>query len=165
MTKNEAVFSKDMDNKKLTVVRSFDASLEQVWKAWTTSEILDLWWAPKPYRAETKTMDFSEGGYWLYCMIGPEGNGTWCKVSYKTIEPHKSITSTTMFCDEEGNANSDFPVMNWKKKFSKTGSSTTVTVDITFDKAIDMETVLKMGFQEGFTAGLGNLDSYLAGSN
>jgi len=73
MTKREAVFSKDLKTNKLTVIRSFDAPLELVWQAWTESEILDQWWAPKPYRAETKTMDFSEGGRWLYCMVGPTG--------------------------------------------------------------------------------------------
>ncbi len=162
MTKKEAVFSKDMENKKLTVVRSFDASLEQVWKAWTESKILDQWWAPKPYRAETKTMDFRAGGVWLYCMVGPEGDRTWCRVDYKTVDPYKSITSTAGFCDEEGNENPDFPVMNWRKEFSQTGSDTTVTVEITFAKEADMETIIKMGFQEGFTAGLNNLDQYFS---
>lgn len=162
MTKNEAVFSKDLENKKLTVVRAFDAPLERVWKAWTTSEILDHWWAPKPYNAETKSMDFREGGRWLYCMVGPEGDRNWCRVDYKTIDPYKSIVSVDMFCDEEGNENTDFPRMNWKKAFRQTGSSTTVTIELTFAKTADMETILKMGFQEGFTAGLGNLDDYLA---
>jgi uncharacterized protein YndB with AHSA1/START domain len=54
MTKRETVFSKDLQNKKLTVVREFDAPLERVWEAWTKSEILDQWWAPKPYKTETK---------------------------------------------------------------------------------------------------------------
>lgn len=162
MTKNEAVFSKDLENKKLTVVRAFDAPLKQVWKAWTKSEILDHWWAPKPYNAETKTMDFREGGQWLYCMVGPEGDRTWCRVDYKTIELYKSITSVVMFCDEKGNETLDFPRMNWKKEFSETGSGTTVRVEITFAQTADMEMIIKMGFQEGFTAGLGNLDHYLA---
>ena len=162
MTKRETVFSKDLANRKLTVVREFDASLEQVWKAWTESEILDQWWAPKPYRAETKTMDFREGGLWLYCMIGPKGDRTWCRVDYKTIEPKKSIATTNVFCDEEGNINPDFPRMDWKKEFDQTGGVTTVRVEITFLTTADMETIIAMGFQEGFTAGLSNLDHYLS---
>lgn len=160
--KREVVFSKDVKNKKLTVVREFDASLELVWRAWTDSEVLDQWWAPKPYRAETKTMDFREGGLWLYRMAGPEGGGTWCRVDYKTIEPYKSITSTDAFCDEQGNENPDFPVMDWRKEFSQTDGVTTVRVEISFAKEADMEMILKMGFQEGFTAGLSNLDHYLS---
>lgn len=161
MKKNEAIFSKDPEHKKLTVVRAFDAPLKQVWEAWTISEILDHWWAPKPYNAETKTMDFREGGQWLYCMVGPEGDRTWCRVDYTTIEPYKSITSTVMFCDEEGNENLEFPRMNWNQAFSQTGSDTTVTVEIRFAKTADMEMIINMGFEQGFTAGLGNLDQYL----
>jgi len=165
MKKRETVFSKDTENKKLTVVRAFDAPLEQLWKAWTESEILDQWWAPEPYRAETKTMDFREGGSWLYAMVGPEGNKSWCKEAFKTIALRKRITNAVSFCDEEGNETLDFPTMHWKKDFSETGSDTTVTVEITFDKEADMETIIKMGFQEGFTAGLGNLDHYLSTQN
>jgi uncharacterized protein YndB with AHSA1/START domain len=55
-----------------------------------------------------------------------------------------------------------FPVMNWDKGFKATGNDTTVNIEITFDKEADMETIIKMGFQEGFTAGLDNLDDYLS---
>jgi len=162
MTKKETVFSKDLPNKKLIVVREFDASLDLVWKAWTENEILDQWWAPKPYRAETKTMDFREGGVWLYCMAGPTGDRTMCRMEYKTIEPKKSITTSCYFCDEEGNINPELPRMDWRKEFSQTGSETIVRVEITFPTEADMETIIKMGFQEGFTAGLSNLDHYLS---
>ncbi len=161
MTNKETVFSKDVQNRKLTVVRAFDAPLELVWKAWTDPAILDQWWAPKPYKAETKTMDFREGGSWLYCMMGPEGPGTWSRDDYKTVKPYKSITSTCVFCDEQGNRNPDFPEMNWRKEFSPAGSGTTVRIELSFAKEADMEMILKMGFQKGFTAGLGNLDEYL----
>ena len=161
MTKNETVFSKDLKMKRLTVVRMFDAGVERVWEAWTTSEILDQWWAPKPYKSETKTMDFKEGGRWLYCMVGPGGDRTWCRVDFKTIRPLKKITDSSMFSDEEGRQNPGFPVMHWNKQFNETGDATTVSIDISFDQEADMEAILKMGFQEGFTMGLGNLDLYL----
>lgn len=162
MTKREAVFTKDKANKKITVVRSFDASLDQVWKAWTTSEILDQWWAPRPYKAETKSMDFRTGGMWLYCMAGPEGDRNWCRVDYKAISPQQSITSAATFCDEDGNINTEFPVMHWQKEFRETADGTTVHVDISFDREEDMEMIVGMGFEGGFTMGLNNLDEYLA---
>ncbi len=65
MSNKQTTISKDAANKKLIVVREFDAPLEEVWKAWTDSNILDKWWAPKPWKAKTKTMDFREGGLWL----------------------------------------------------------------------------------------------------
>ncbi|MDP4148675.1 MAG: SRPBCC domain-containing protein [Bacteroidota bacterium] len=162
MTKNETVFSKDLPNNKLTVTRAFDAPPDIVWRAWTESEILDQWWAPKPYRTETKTMDFREGGFWLYCMVGPQGDRHWCRIDYVRIEQGKSMTTIDSFCDETGNRNANMPAMNWKKEFSQTQDGTLVKVEIVFNSTADMETIIKMGFQEGFTMGLGNLDHYLS---
>lgn len=161
ITKNEAVFTKDQANKKLTVVRAFDAPLAEVWKAWTDSDMLDQWWAPKPYKAVTKSMDFKPGGKWLYSMVGPEGDRNFCRVDFRTIDPNKNFATAVMFCDEAGNENTEFPKMYWTATFTQTSSGTAVNIDITFDKPEDMETFIKMGFQEGFTAGLNNLDEIL----
>jgi PhnB protein len=162
MITKETVFTKDADNKQLNVQRAFEAPLDQVWKAWTVAKILDQWWAPKPYQAVTKSMDFREGGRWLYLMKGPEGDGSWCQENFKTIQQQQLITNSVSFCDEQGNVNTDFPTMHWKKEFAPAGNATTVNIQITFDTEADMETIVKMGFKEGFTAGLSNLDAYLS---
>ena len=39
----ETIYTKDPSNKKLKVVREFDAPLNKVWNAWTKSELLDQW--------------------------------------------------------------------------------------------------------------------------
>ena len=153
--------SKDLENKKVVVVREFDAPVQQVWEAWTNPRLLDLWWAPKPWRAETSKMDFREGGVWLYCMVGPEGERQWCYVGYETIKTNTNFTGIDAFCDENGNINNDFPVMHWNVAFSKTGSGTSVRVDIKFSSVADLDKILEMGFEEGFTAALGNLDEVL----
>ena len=153
--------TKDLANKKVTVVREFDAPVQQVWEAWTKPQLLDLWWAPKPWRAETKSMDFREGGAWIYSMVGPEGERHWAQVAYKTITTNKNFSGIDAFCDENGNLNNDLPVMDWDVVFSKTGSGTSVRVVIQFSSAADFEKILEMGFEEGFTAALGNLDELL----
>jgi uncharacterized protein YndB with AHSA1/START domain len=163
MTIGETVFSKDTQNKKLTVERAFNAPLSLVWEAWTDAAILDQWWAPKPYRAETKKMEFSVGGSWLYTMIGPKGDNTVCRVSFTAIDPSKSFSSTAVFCDDAGETNNAFPAMYWKVFFSDTNGVTLVRTEISFSTEADMEKLVAMGFREGYTMGLGNLDAYLAG--
>ena len=87
--------------------------------------------------------------------------GIWCRVDFKTININKSFTAVDTFCDEEGNITSDFPAMNWKNVFSKTGTGTKVVVEISFKEEADIQKILEMGFEEGFTAALGNLDDLL----
>lgn len=158
----ETRFRRDPDNKRLIVEREFDASLKNVWRAWTEKELLDQWWAPKPFKAVTKEMDFREGGRWLYRMTGPDGSGEWCLVDFKKIDNHKSFTSLGAFCDENGNINKDFPAMNWKNVFSSIGSATKVEVEISFSSVAELEKILEMGLEEGFSAALVNLDELLA---
>jgi hypothetical protein len=45
-------FAVDRDNRKINVEREFSAPLPLVWAAWTESELLDQWWAPKPWQAK-----------------------------------------------------------------------------------------------------------------
>jgi uncharacterized protein YndB with AHSA1/START domain len=135
--------------------------LEKVWKAWTDVSLLEQWWAPKPWKAVSKSYDFSEGGFWLYSMVGPNGETAWCRVNFKTIVPQQSFTSTALFCDENGVVNPDFPPMHWLVTFHPVGASTRVVAELTFDSEADLEKIVAMGFEEGFTMALGNLDEIL----
>lgn len=154
-------YTKDAGNKKLLVTREFDAPLAQVWKAWTDSTLLDQWWAPKPYRAKTKSMDFREGGKWLYAMVGPEGDEQNCLVEFDMISDHHSYSGTDAFCDEKGNINNALPSMHWLCKFISNGSRTSVHVEVTFKSEEDLQKIVEMGFQEGFAAAHNNLDEVL----
>ena len=160
-TKRETVFTKDLPNKKLFIERSFDAPLPQVWLAHTDATLLDQWWAPKPYRAITKTMDFREGGHWLYYMIGPTNDIHWCRVDYKTIEPQKMFLAENYFCDEQGVKNAAMPTMNWRNVFTGKGDTTTVNIELTFASEAELETIVQMGFKEGRSMGFNQLDEFM----
>jgi uncharacterized protein YndB with AHSA1/START domain len=154
-------FSVDKENKSIHVQRAFAAGLTTVWSAWTESAILDKWWAPKPWVAKTKTMDFSEGGRWLYAMQGPEGEEHWSFMDYKSIVPRKSYSSLDGFCDELGKVNDSAPTSVWTSEFAETGDTTTVTITLQYDQLSDLEAIIEMGFKEGFLAAMDNLDDLL----
>lgn len=158
---NEIRIEKDPSGKKLMITRSFDAPVEKVWKAWTEAELLDKWWAPRPYRAETKSMDFRVGGTWMYAMVGPEGDKQWCRVDFTAIEEGKSFSADNAFCDEEGNK-SDLSVGRWTNRFEASGDKTNAFMELAFDNEEDLEKIVAMGFKEGFSMGLSNLDELLA---
>lgn len=155
-------FLADKENKSIKVERAFDAPVDTVWNAWTNPEILDKWWAPKPWRAETKSMDFREGGRWQYAMVSPEGEKHWALFEYQTINLQKDYSGTDAFCDEQGNISNEMPRMSWKNTFTgNDDDTTTVNIDISFNELADLEKIMEMGFKEGFTMGLQNLDEWL----
>jgi uncharacterized protein YndB with AHSA1/START domain len=158
----ETIITKQPDKKQLTVKREFKGPVKTVWKAWTDPDLLDRWWAPKPWKAKTKHMDFRIGGHWLYSMNGPEGEKHWSRADFKEIQPGVSYRGRDAFCDAQGNVNHEMPVMDWDVTFSETVSGTTlVQVVLTFDSLSDLETLVEMGFKEGFAAAHGNLDALL----
>jgi len=154
-------FQVDKPAKQLNITREFDAPVEQVWNAWTQPELLDQWWAPKPWKAKTNSMNFNVGGTWLYSMVGPDGTESFCRADYQSIEPLKSFTGLDAFCDDKGIINDEFPRMHWKCVFTGTGNKTMVNIQVTFTAVADLEKIIELGFSEGFTAAHGNLDELL----
>jgi uncharacterized protein YndB with AHSA1/START domain len=155
-------FSINKKNHTITVKREFASPIPLVWKAFTTSEILDQWWAPKPWKAKTKKMDFREGGHWLYAMIGPKGEVQWSVANFSNLKKEKEYTATDGFCDADGNINEDMPQSKWHTSFSSHEKNSLVVFTITYNDLAQLESTLKMGFKEGFTMGLSNLDVFLA---
>src|SRR5450432_2952865 len=159
---HQTQFDKDLPNKKLTVTRLFDASPEDVWMAWTRSELLDQWWAPKPWKTETKSMDFRVGGCWHYAMVGPDQAKHWGRIDFEKIDFPNSFQVSNYFCDEDAKKNNEFPTMHWVNAFQPTETGTQVIVEISFTKDADIRMIVEMGFEAGFTSALGNLDQYLS---
>lgn len=154
-------FTVDKANSTVNVNREFNADLELVWEAWTNPEILDQWWAPKPYKTVTKSMDFREGGRWLYSMVSPQNEIQWCKADYHQIDSQKSFSYTDNFCDEQGNVGENFPDSTWTNVFSGNAETTTVNITIQYKSLEMLEKVIDMGFKEGFTMAMQNLDQYV----
>lgn len=154
-------FSVNKENKTISVKREFAAELPLVWDAYTKSEILDQWWAPKPWKSKTKTMNFTEGGQWLYAMVGPAGEEHWAIANYKTIRQHKSFSVFDAFADAKGNVNKEMPQSKWDVTFTNKGDLTLVEFDITYDDLAQLEAAIQMGFKEGLSMAMEGLDALL----
>lgn len=154
-------FTVDKEKNTVNVKREFNADLELAWEAWTNPDILDQWWAPKPYKTKTKSMDFREGGMWLYSMISPKDEIHWCKANYKEIEPQKSYSYIDNFCDENGEVGDKFPNSFWTAIFTENRETTTVDITIQYENLAALEKVIEIGFKEGFTLAMQNLEQYI----
>ena len=161
----KTVFTKDLAHNKMHVTREFAAPLDKVWAAWTESDLLEKWWAPKPWKTETKSYNFTEGGTWLYYMAGLHGEKHWSRFDFKTITPMQSFSQTSKFCDEDGNVPEGYAGMLWNIQFFPTETGTKVEVELYVSDSALLEKLLTMGFEGGFTMGLGNLEELLAEKN
>lgn len=159
---NKTHFIKDFDKKTILVSRMYIAPLKTVWSAFTESNLLDQWWAPIPWKSETKTMKFEPGGFWIYAMVGPDGSKHWGRMDYSEINPLKSFLGTDSFCDENGEVIVNLPTTKWKIVFSESSKGTLVEYFLTFKTKEDQLKMVEMGFEEGVTIANEGLDKLLA---
>jgi uncharacterized protein YndB with AHSA1/START domain len=152
-------FVTDLQNKKVTITREFDAPLVNVWRAWTEKDLLDQWWAPKPFSSKTKVMDFKVGGRRFYAMVSPEGQEHWSVQKYTSISPKTNFKMMNAFADKDENP--QLPGSDWDVNFSGQNGTTKVRVIIINESLDRMKKMIEMGFVQGFTATLELLDELL----
>ena len=153
-------FTVDKATKTVSITREFDAELSLVWDAFTKKEILDQWWAPKPYASKTKVLDFKVGGRRFYAMVSPEGQEHWSIQKFTSISPKTNFKFLNAFADE--NENPQLPGSEWDLTFSEQKGTTKVSITIYNESLERMEKMIEMGFKEGFTMTLQSLEELLA---
>jgi PhnB protein len=157
-------FTVDKATATIYITRQFAADLDLVWDAWTKAEILDQWMGPKPFRVQTKEMDFREGGRWLYTMISPENvvPNRWSLAEFLEIRPKSSFTTKNTFSDENGKPiESGFTFSITKNSFKTGAGTTTVQIIKKMSSLSELEQFIAMGYKEGMAMVMRNLDEYL----
>jgi len=153
-------FTVDKSAKQVFIKREFAAGQSLVWDAFTKQELLDQWWAPKPWSSKTKVMDFKVGGRRFYAMVSPDGQAMrWSLQKFTSISPETNFKMWNGFADE--NEIPDEFGSDWDLSFSEQDGTTTVNI-IIFNESLErMEKMIEMGFREGFTMGLQQLEELL----
>lgn len=154
-------FSVNKADHSVHVKREFTANLDQVWKAWTNPELLDKWWAPKPWSSKTKYMDFKVGGRRFYAMCSPEGEEHWAIQDFTAISPKANFKFLDSFSDRDENPNTELPSSEWSLNFNEKEGYTAVDITIRHKTLNDLEKIIEMGFKEGFTMTLNELEKQL----
>lgn len=153
-------FTVDKETKTVIITREFDAELSLVWDAFTKPELLDQWVAPKPWASKTKYMNFEVGGKRFYAMVSPEGFERWAIQEYKSITPKTNFKMYNTFADE--NENPELPGSDWDYTFREQNGITKVCISIYNESLARLEKMIEMGFKEGFTMSIDNLENLLA---
>lgn len=154
-------FIVNKDKNSLHIKREFAAKRQTVWDCYTKQELLDRWYAPKPLITRTKSMDFREGGHWVFAMIEPSGTEYWSRTDYQSIKPKEFFTGIDSFCNSEGEVNPEYPSSKMEVKFSDLNAHTLMETVVTYDSAEALQTVIAMGMEGGLKSTLESLDDLL----
>ena len=160
--KNELQFEFTVDKaaQKVYINKEFDAGLSLVWDAFTKQEIIDQWYAPAPFVSKTKIMNFEVGGRRFYAMVSPEGQERWVIQKYTSISPKTNFKFFNSFADKDENP--ELPGSEWDLNFSEQNGITKVSITIYNESLTRLEKMVEMGFKEGFTMTMKNLEELLA---
>jgi len=154
-------FTVDKATKTVFITREFNAELSLVWDAFTKPEILDQWTAPKPYVSKTKYMDFKVGGRRFYAMVSPEGQEQWSIQEFTSISPMTNFKYVSSFADKDENIDAQWPGSEWDLNFTEQSETTKVSIIIKNESLARMEKMIELGFKEGFTMSMNNLENLL----
>ena len=152
-------FIVNKETKTVSITKEFEATRDLVWDAYTKAELLDQWWAPKPFASRTKVMEFREGGRRFYAMVSPDGDERWAVQKYTSITPKTNFKFFNAFADKDENL--ELPGSDWDLNFSEQDGKTKVSISIYNESLERMERVIAMGFQQGMEALLQNLEDLL----
>lgn len=126
----------DYSKYNLTMVRTLDAPRDQVFKAWTDSDIVAQWWGPKGFTNPISEIDARPGGAIKVVMEDSEGimqkgarfpmEGTFEEI----VEPEKLVFNTRAVMDGR-------PILENRVTvtFEDDGGQTKLTVDVVITKA------------------------------
>jgi len=153
-------FVVDKQTKTVSITKEFAFELSLVWDAYTKPELLDQWWAPKPFASRTKVMDFRVGGRRFYAMVSPDGQERWALQKYTSISPKTNFKFFNAFADEDENP--ELPGSDWDLTFSERDGTTKVNISIYNESLERLEKMVEMGFKEGTMGQFTNLEDLLA---
>lgn len=138
--------------------RIFLAPRELVFKAFSTSEHLSQWFAPRGWTVPVSNLDFRVGGSWHFCMKCVDKNQgdfygfeSWGKAVYHEIVAPEKIVYTDYFSDADGNVAEGMPAGTVTFTFEEYEGKTKLVSKIEYPTAEELNKVIEMGMEQGAT--------------
>lgn len=89
--------------KKFEINRIFTASQEEIFAAWTETDILKKWWGPVGFQLSILKFDFHPEGIFHYNMKTADGYEMWGRFRYTEIKKPTRLCFVNSFSDADGN--------------------------------------------------------------
>jgi uncharacterized protein YndB with AHSA1/START domain len=145
---------KDPAARTMTITSEFTAPVHRVWQLWADPRQLERWWGPPTHPATVVDHDLTPGGKVSYYVTGAEGDrmtGWWDVVA---------VEAPAWLAFEMGDPN--IPTMTVRVDLAErpTGG-TRMVIEVSFASPDDMDLLIGMGFAEGLTAAVTQIDALL----
>lgn len=116
-------------SKGFTIVRTFDATPEELWDAWINADAIADWWRPRDTITprESVEMDARVGGRYVYTMVNASdpSKGVVTGGVFREMQPYTRLSFTWGYPDGDQN---DQPVAT--VTFEPDGGRTRMTFDL-----------------------------------
>lgn len=114
-----------IDDRTLTITRTFDAPRALVWRAWTDPRRFIEWWGPRHHPAVDVALDVRVGGRWRHCLRSVEtGEDLWHGGVFREVVPPERLVFTFTW-EEEGERGVETVVV---VTFAERGDKTEMTL-------------------------------------
>ena len=153
------------------ISRTFDASRDKVWRAWTEPERLQQWFSPKGFSVLAAKLDLRAGGTYHYGMRMPDGKEMWGKWLIREVKKPERLVFVNTFSDPQGGLTRHPFSPDWPQKmlstitFEEKAGRTTLTIQWEPIEASETEIKTFDAGRPSMTQGWGgtfeNLTAYL----
>jgi uncharacterized protein YndB with AHSA1/START domain len=135
-------------DRELVLTRLIDAPRHKVFKAWTDTDLLKQWFAPRPYTTPVAELDVRPGGASLIVMRSPEGHEFPNRGVYLDVVENERLVMTDAYT--KAWELSEKPFITVIVTFEDEGGKTRYTACARHWTVADREAHEKMGFHEGW---------------
>ena len=153
--------------KEVVLEKTYNASPETVWQAWTNPEMLKQWWGPDNVSIPECEVDLKVGGKFYIVMeageaMGPYKGTKWpMDAEYTVIEPHSKLFYKALAWTEGDNKEETMIDQTTEIVFAEDNGKTKVTVKASIYKTGPKAKMAAEGMQMGFTQQLEKLNTFL----
>ncbi len=145
---------KDPVARTMTLTAEWDADPERAWRLWADPRRLERWWGPPDFPATVTEHDLRPGGRVSYVVTGADGSsfpGWW---SVREVDPPHGLRFEL---GDPGIPPLDVAV----RMDPRPGGGTRMTITTTFPSDEAMDRLIQMGFEEGLSTAVGQIDGLL----
>ncbi|WP_309103392.1 alpha/beta fold hydrolase [Microbacterium sp.] len=152
----------DRDRNTVRISRTYAASVDRTWWAWTDPHAIAQWWGPTGWAATVYEMDVRAGGRWRFQLAPEDGSAPPIRgvATYRLVNPHIELAYEDSFADDAWQPDElgTFPT---SVTFEPGRTGCRVAVEATFPDSNALRRAVELQMADGYAEALERLDDLL----